>query len=340
MANIGWRFELRKDGEAIDTLPLPYTSISHSQGQTASRSIGQVMLVPEAKARWDLIRHQVRAILIRDGNEFPMGEFVAVSSVQHLSAVRVGGIADSLPHVGASDLMTRLVRSTDMTIFRPKNTDPTQLMRDLVQEAGLLSSIAGPTSTIGAPVSWDVGISFAQIIQESAQLAGHRAPWIDNFGVLRSVPAVVVEEETISVLDLTPVDDTVSITEQYLVAPNRIIVVDTDSEFPISGQWNAPSSSPHSESNRGFVQTEVVSEQGLTGQAHAERVAETIGEQRTARSLAFDCLPTHVLDGPVVLRFRGAFWLMNSWSVNTSPGSLMRVSATELPEAGVPTSAE
>jgi hypothetical protein len=58
-------------------------------------------------------------------------------------------------------------------------------------------------------------------------------------------------------------------------------------------------------------------------------VAATIGEQYTARSLSFRCVPTYRLDGPVVIGYDGAKWLLSSWDMPLTPGADMSVSCEE-----------
>jgi hypothetical protein len=96
------------------------------------------------------------------------------------------------------------------------------------------------------------------------------------------------------------------------------------------GVWDAPSTAPNSAATRGWVQTAGVQAQGLSGVVHAQQMAQTIGEQMAARRLAGDIVPTNRLDGPVVLSFDSALWLVNGWSVSTAVGSTMSFDASEL----------
>jgi hypothetical protein len=181
-------------------------------------------------------------------------------------------------------------------------------------------------------VTWDGTTTDLDKITQLAELAGHRNVWSSNTGVITSISAQTYPgQDIIKLDDLLPTAESIIITEQYLTAPNRIIVTDNASTGQVAtGVWDAPASAPHSFANIGYYRTETASIQGLGSVEHAQAVAQAIGENYTARKLDAEIQPTYLLDGPVQISYDDALWLVQSWSVGTDANSLMTVSCQEL----------
>lgn len=304
---------------------------THDQSRPVRRAITGFTLLPSEAAKVDLARDSVHAYLRVDDQTYPMGIFYFTESSRAKDAIKDddGNPAD-LIHVSLSDQFIKLQRSDEIPRFALSGADPSQEMIRYLSETGIPHSITGAASPISEDVVWQPFTVYEQIVSQLAELAGHRRPWADNYGIIRSVASRVVDSEVIPIEDLEPIDGTIVITDNYLSAPNRVVVYDDQGPYPIVGVWDAPSTAPNSAATRGWVQTAGVQAQGLSGTVHAQQMAQTIGEQMAARRLAGDIIPTNRLDGPVVLSYDGALWLVNGWSVSTAVGSTMSFDASEL----------
>lgn len=304
---------------------------THDQSRPVRRAISGFTLLPSEAAKVDLARDSIHAFLRVDDQTYPMGIFYFTESSRQKNAIKdVDGNPADLIYVSLSDQFIKLQRSDEVPRFALTGADPSQEMIKYLEETDIPHSVTGSVNPIAEDVVWQPFTVYEAIISQLAELAGHRRPWADNYGVIRSVAAQVVDSEIIPLEDLEPIDGTIVITDNYLSAPNRVVVYDDQGEFPVVGTWDAPSSAPNSASTRGWVHTAGVQAQGLSGEVHARQVARTIGEQMAARRLAGDIVPTNRLDGPVVLSYDGALWLVNGWSVSTTVGSTMSFDASEL----------
>lgn len=345
MTEVGWAFVLHKPtGLTKEIYPLVTgATVSHDSTRQIRRTISGLTLLREDRDRIDLSADKLQLFLRFRGTtaveslDYSMGIFNFTSSLRQLGAYRdlsePESTAADLWVVELSDNLIRLHRNTGTSEIVLSGADPTFEMNRILDDADLLHAIAGSASDTHDDFTWDGSTTELDKFYQLAEVAGHRPPWADNWGIIRSVAATVVEEDVIELELLgSVVEDSVSITENYLTAPNRVIVVDSGpNAYAIRGQWDAPSSAPHSFSNRGYVQTEIVSMQGLSSTEHANTVAETLGEQYAARQLNLQLAhPNNVFDGPVVVRFDQALWLVNGWSVSLDPGSYMQVNATEI----------
>lgn len=306
-------------------------NFTHDQNRPIRRAISGFTLLPTEAAKLDLARDSIHAYLRVDDQSYPMGIFYFTESSRQKDAI-IGpdGQPADLIHVSLSDQFIRLQRSDEVPRIALAGADPSQEMIKYIGEADVPHSITGAENPIADDVLWQPFTPYETIVTQLAELAGHRRPWADNYGVIRSVAARVVDSDVIPLEELEPIAGTIVITENYLSAPNRVVVYDDSAMYPIVGVWDAPASAPNNATNRGWVTTTGVQAQGLSGENHARQVAETLGEQFSSRKLFCDIVPTNRLDGPVVLSYDGALWLVDSWAVSTKVGSTMSFDATEL----------
>jgi hypothetical protein len=307
-------------------------SISFDSGRDIPKSISGIVVPPDQWAVVDVRLDQIRLWLDIDGVANPMGYYVFSELTRQKYAVKDStGTAADLITTGLSDRCMLLNRNTGAAETIVAGFDPSQEMIRILSDSGVPYSIAAAANLSGSSISWDGTTYDLAKVRQLGTLAGHRPLWMDNNGVIRSVASQVIDTEIIPLASLQPTDRSVSVTEKFLTAPNRVIVSDNSSALTaIMGVWNAPASAPHSASNRGYVQTDVQELQGLGSADHAGNVAATIGEQYTARSLSAKIVPTPLLDGPAVISYDGANWLVTGWSVDLTPGATMTVTAEEL----------
>lgn len=328
----GFRFQLVTPAQVSQDIHFTTTGdFTHDQNRSIRRAISGFRLLPSEAAKVNMAQDAVYAFLDVNGESFPMGVFYFTESsrVKDVTIDEEGNSAD-IVDVALSDKFIRLMRSDEVPRQALAGADPSQEMIAYLADADVPHSITGAASAIFDDVVWAPFTTTEEIVSQLADLAGHRRPWADNYGVIRSVSSQVVDTEIIEFATLEPIAGTIVITENYLSAPNRVVVYDDQAAYPIVGSWDAPSSAPNSLLNRGWVLTAGVPQQGLSGPIHAQQVARTIGEQMSARSFSCQIMPTNRLDGPVVVRYLDTLWLTESWSVSSAPGSLMSASFREL----------
>lgn len=335
-SEVGWEF-YRSDRATRRKSPVRFTATgnySFDMGRDVTRSISGLTLLPEDRDELDLSSDLILANLILDGVSFHLGTFVFVEDVLQKGIVTDSrtGLAGDLTNVALADLSTLLQRNdgTPESIYAGFN--PVNEMRRIITDAGVAGSISAGEAADTETVTWDGSTTSLSKLGQLAELAGHRNPWSDNYGVMRSVPSeavfgdVLKFEEDIFLAD----SDSVTVSNNYLTVPNRVIVTSNSSAgSAIRGQWDAPASWPSSQSRRGYVRAATYEIQGVRSSPDAERVAMTIGRKLSARKLTAKIFPTSVLDGPRSISYGGALWTVTDWNMGTSPGSLLSFEAEE-----------
>lgn len=328
----GWTFWARRQGQHVPIYFSTGASYSFDLTRDVPRQISGLMLIPAEADKLNLSRDEIEVWYGDNGDCNPFGvfRFTEVNHQKDVVKLPDSTIGD-VTNVSMNDRMVELKRNTGAAHSLAAGADPSQAMQQICDDAGLPAGISGSASPLANPVTWDGSVEDLARFNGLASLAGHRQPWSNNAGVIRSVPALVISTDIVALSDLKPTAGSIVITDNYLTAPNRVIVTDNSSAAgPIVGQWDAPGSAPNSASIRGYVQTQVVEQQGLFGNAHADEVAATIGQTLIARQLDAQILVTTILDGPVVLSYDDSIWLLQSWSTSTTPGAQMSLTAKEI----------
>lgn len=367
MPEIGWAFRVEKPSGATKDLHFSTTgSYSFELARPITRAISGFMLVPEEFDKVDLVADRVLAFMIIDGVRYPMGVFRFTEDSRQIDALKIfsttgggagsgvtysnalnystnypysdnalvlgeGFLARDIYNVSLADTMTTLVRNDGSAETLRLGFDAGQEMQRILLNAGLDFAVAGSPGPSRNDVTWDGSATDLDKVTQLAALAGHRPPWSDNNGVVRSVQAVVVQTDVIALENLKPTGQSIIITDSFLTAPNRVIVNDNSSiDRSVMGQWDAPATAPHSFAKLGYYRTSIQSVQGLGSQEHAQMVAQAMGEAYSARKLDCQIQPTPALDGPQVIEFEGVQWLVTSWSTSTVANSQMSLSCQEL----------
>lgn len=337
MATFGWRFEAVNPADVRTPFgPALATTVSLDFSRQIRRAVSTVTLLPSEQEKVDLVRDRVDLFLdVTDENGVtsaePFGQFWFNESTRQCDVIKNDdGATTDLVFAAMGDAFVKLIQNDERARLLLSGSDPSQEMIRYLELAGVTHAIAGAVYQTEQDTTFAAFTTYEEIVSQLGDLAGHRRAWADNDGVIQSVSSAVVESEIIDLLDLVPELGTIALTENYLTAPNRVVAVDNQAFTPTVGVWNAPSVSPSSQFNRGRVLAVLHQQQGLSGQVHAERVAETVGERLVARKLDATIEPTVVLDGPAIIRYRDALFLLDNWSVSTAPGARMTITATEL----------
>lgn len=339
---IGWRFSaIKPSGHGEEIHPTTTGQLSYDDNNSSRYTLTGLVFLPNSLHVFNPNTDYIIAYMSVDDVTYQMGKFYATSLSRQKDVILDPDANDEngdplvadLVHIDFADGFVKLQQSTESPIVALKGADPSDLMRDVAESAGFSTAIAASITRMGGDTTWPAFTSLYEVIDSLYPVAGHRAPWISFAGVFCSVAASQVAEDAISLESLDPIAGTVTISETFLSAPNRVVVYDDAAAYPLVGVWNAPASAPHSFANRGYYVTQAEAQQGLPSIQAATKTAETLGERLTARTLNASVLPTPVLDGPKILSYDGVLWLIRSWNISTERGSVIDLEATELIES-------
>lgn len=336
MSEIGWSFVVRaENGTTQAVYPTVGGTLSQDLSRSVKRNFSGFTFLPSEYAKFsDLARDLLEVTMTVDGVAHAVGSYYASDSSFQPDIVisdQTGEVSD-LYHIDFGDVFLLLRRSSEIPNTLRMGGDPSQEMIRLLELANIYHAIANAGAPVVSDITWPPFTPYASILTDLATIARHRSPWADFDGIVRSVAALTVETQIITLESLEPVAGSISITENYLSAANRVAVYDDQADSPTVGIWNAPASAPHSALRRGYVIAVGDARQGLGSLDNALQVAATVGESLTARTLDAAVMPGALpqLDGPIILSYRDALWLCESWSLTTDTGAVLTLSATEL----------
>lgn len=347
MSEYGWKYTaVNPQGITVDVYPSASGSLEYDGNREISKTLGSLVFLPNEMEKFSDVSDEIHLTLLFDGVEYPMG-FYVVSEAPEQRDVLLSpetNLVSSLYNVSLTDRMGKLIRSDGSGVTLPAGFDPSQEAIQILAFLGIPYAWEGSASVAGEPITWDGATTVLSKVVQLSQLAGHRNPWMDNEGVIRSVLATTPNQLDPGIIDVASLNVEVGslvITPLYLTAPNVVIVTGNSASlnYPVTGRWDAPSSAPHSFANRGYFLAQVEERQGLLDASHAEQVAQAIGEKNSARILNFRCEPrADLLDGPVILNYDGTLWVVTSSRTDLGPAGLTDVQAEELraPSATIP----
>lgn len=336
--SVGWEFEVANQSDSSRS-PVRFTvtgNYSVDLSREVTRTIGGMVLLSEDRRKLDLSEATIIPYLLLDGVRHQMSSFVFVEDVEQRDFMvdQETGLSDHMTNVALADSSTLFMRNDGRPETLYAGFSPTHELERMIQDAGVRIpvSVEADASANTQTITWDGSVTDLAKVKQLAELAGHQQPWLDNFGIMRSVLASRIFDSILELeRDLFLADTgSVTVTNNYLTIPNRVIVTsNSSSEYPVIGIWNAPAAWPSSETRRKYVRTQLVEVQGVYSGADAEKIAASIGERLSARKLTMKVMPTHLLDGPRVIRYDGSLWTVRSWSMGTEPGAVVDLEAEE-----------
>lgn len=337
MARLDWTFAARsRSGTLTPVKPIIGGTFSYDDSRTTARTLSGLAWLPVELAKIDLSGDDLIVYLALDGGTpVQMAVMRATSSADQKDILTLpDGTAGDLSHVDFADDFIRLNASSEQPFIVTVGTPPDGAMAMVADIVGLDHAFAGSNGPMSDTVSWAPFTPLATILNDLALQAGQRPPWSDRLGVARSVQANVIDTQIIDLATLKPIQGTIAVSNNYLSAPDRVVVYDQSALAPLVGIWNAPASSPSSAFRRGYSIAVGVAIQGVASVSQAQQTAQAYGERQMARSLSVTLAPEAVLllDGPVILSYLDTTWLVRSWSIATQPGSTLSLVAAEVVE--------
>ena len=336
MSTLDWTFVGRVGGSSTiqAVKPIIGGTLSYDDSRTTTRQLTGFSWIPTEIAKINLSADYLLAYVSVDGATPQLvATLRAASSAQQKDVLtNSDGTLGDLSHVDFYDTFVQLNASSEVPFVIQMGVPPDVAMAQVAALAGLNSSFAGSYGILATAVTWAPFTSYATMLSDLAGQAGHRVPWSDPYGVARSVQANTAGVTIIPLATLKPIQGTIVVTDNYLTAPDRVFVYDQSSTDAIIGIWDAPASSPGSAAARGYSIATGVAIQGLSSTSQAVNAAQAYGEQQLARTLSVTLAPESILllDGPNIISYLGANWLVRSWSLATQPGSTLSLVAAEV----------
>ncbi len=261
--------------------------------------------------------------LLEDGTEYPLGVFL----ISDASTSRHSwGTSAELTFADQGLILQQLV---DRSVGYPPGTSIRDAMLQVANDYLALPSVVVDTTDarLGNPVAWAMGRdTWGKVLNDLADLAGFNSGWFDNWGTFTLRRAPSASDDAPPDFDFDGPDrvyaDSIVESNATIESPNRYVVISTSSnESPVVGTWDVPAEAPHSFENRGFRVLSVTEKQGLSLQ-QANDAARVRGQQDadTYQWASFAAAPDPRHDTFNVVRWQGANWREQSWSLALEPG--------------------
>lgn len=349
LTNIGQRsatfqFELvdNDTGQVLQNLtPLrdSVPTLSHNTTQTIKRQVS-LSLGRDDTAVIDTIHHRVRiSMLLPDGTTWPLGKYMLTDNTRALYS------SGRLSSVTLMDEAFIIDQPMTTSFGNVSNAPPPAVgfgaelitvqdaIRQLLDDLGIVPVLDSATNFCLS--SWTIGTHRAQILEDLCTLGGYFSPWYGNDERLHIIqafdPATAVPDFD---FDMNNVVISGSISEQddLLTAPNRIFVISntpttsttTAATPPVFGQYDIPSSAPHSIQNRGFVIPNIVQAPVSSGM-QAYIMAQNLGIRQTIyERVTLNTPPDPRFDSYDVVRWQDDNWLELSWTMQLIEGGTMQ----------------
>jgi hypothetical protein len=308
-------------------------SLSHDTSRTIKRMLSGITLTPNETELVNAGRHRIELYMVIGGVDFPLGRYIFTDFTRLLTTY---GYWSTSTLVDEMFLVDRPLENTFSiapgSVWQNVSESVDDAVRRLIAKIPIDAVIeSSPYFSSG---SWPQGARGGQVITDLSLFGDYMSPWFGNdkkMHLLRTFDPADVPADFDWDTRTVVIRDSIAVVEDYLSAPNRIVVVSNDAmgstsifSTPVVGSYDIRASAPHSAVNRGFIVQETINTQvGSVTQATAvaEALAQrTLNVERVEVSTPID--PRH--DSYNVVRWDGSNWLELSWSMSLVEGGDMR----------------
>lgn len=309
-------------------------TLTHDTSRTIVRQISGLRFDPVDTAALNTINSRLVVQMIYPGRApIQLGVFMFIDQTRLIST---GGTRSDCVVTDSMFIVDQqMERSYSAGVFDDASgltisfTNCEEAIRDLLINLPVVAHLEStPFYTIGA---WTAGTSRGSALGDIAIDGDYFAPWFDRFDVMRFIRAFDPTMRLPSFdFDRDPriIRDSISRTDNLLIAPNRFIVISNGdvsggTTLPVVGQFDVPASAPHSIVNRGFVIPEVIDWQ-VDYTAQANTIAANFAQRQSLfETVEFETPPDPRHDAYDVFVFEGELWLELSWSMELIEGGTM-----------------
>lgn len=286
-----WRYDLYDGDKFQGTMELvdrgSPPNLTTDVSRSLKRTLTGVTVLPNEIDAIDVVRWSMKLVMeLSDGTEWPQGTFrwadVSRPVVSKKDGVALLGAVCSLV-----DQLMIVDQQMDRSVSMPPGTNITDAIAGLLAELPIQYNILASSATISPAaeaIAWTIGTSRLKIVNDLASMIGYHQLYFDNVGVAQLAPMPDPLIVSTGVLQYPEGQrtffGTATRSTNLLELPNKFIVVNNGAtSIPVYGQYEVPSSAPHSFDNRGFFVTHVEQFQGLQTNDDAQFAAESLGRQ-------------------------------------------------------------
>lgn len=310
----------------------PAPQLTHDVTRTIVRQLENVYFPPGENGVINPIRQRIVLYMVIPGRApYLLGTFMFLDQERFLSTE---GISSSATLVDSMFIVDQqFEQSYAAGTFNPDGSVITFRQCDAAIGdilTGLpITYTAEPTPyyTIGV---WSAGENKGGALEDISIDGDYFSPWFDNTNTMRFIrtfdPATVIPQFDFDT-GYRVNRESITYTNDLIQAPNRFVVISngsvSDGVLPVVGQYDVPSSAPHSITNRGFVIPQVIDWQ-VDYASQANAIAANFGQRQTIyERVEFTTPPDPRHDAYDVFRFQGVNWLELAWSMPLTAGSEM-----------------
>jgi hypothetical protein len=320
------------DGVEMSSAP----RVSNRINRAVKRTLDGLRLPPAVTREINTLSDRVRVWMrFEDATEWPLGVFLFADASRTL-AQHSGGYYAVLGagHWTDATCLDQLVTvnqgSRGINFYAAGHRVYDALVQQL-EAAGIRDyDIDASEAVISQPIVWKPNHNRLTIINELAALGGYYSLYFDGLGrgQVRKVPELAAAEPTVSYdLGSAVLLDSIAENDDLLSAPNTYVVVNSSfTERPIWGEWQVPSSAPHSFEVRRY---HVVVEDDMQGVETSEAAAEAArawgqSDYSTYRTINYDTPPMPEHDTFDVVRWLdGDRYREQGWDLTCLEGAAM-----------------
>lgn len=317
-----FRFELVNGASGIrlgEITPIRNGTLTHDVGRTIKRNL-TLNLGAADTAAINPISDRLDVYATINGVEYPLGRYVFtdMSSQRYTSG--------SLANVALMDEMFIIDQEID-TGYNSRGRTVAYAIQEVLAGFDYPKDIAASAYT--SVEAWAAGTRRGTVLDSLATTGDYFGGWFDNTGTIRFIrtfdPATQIPAFNFDVGSQV-IRANITESNDLLSAPNRFVVISNaqdDSQIPVFGSADIPTSAPHSVQNRGFVITKTLDLQ-VNDRFQAEAIARNLAIQNSVLeyvnvSTAID--PRH--DSYDVIFWDDQLWLEVSWSMPLTAGGAM-----------------
>lgn len=302
--------------------------IDNDSQRTIKRTLQGLSLSEATLADVNIFSDRVRPVMrLQNGSEYSLGIFLWGPVEQRL---RTSGNLISVQSLVDQNLI--LDQPISGAVGYGAGTYSLVALDDQFSKvAGIIQpSIPGGSGRVlKEPISWTAGTSRFKVMEDLCNIAGYYPPYFDNNGdcIVRPVGELSAEIPVVIYrAGQNIIDDTLTVTNDLIDAPNRYIVVGTDAnQEPITGRYDIPSIAPHSIYNRGFVVATVIQSQGVASNDDAREAAYKayVVDSAAYEWVTFESFNDPRHDTYSAVQFNSNQYKEMSWSMSLSAGGTM-----------------
>lgn len=190
---LGWRVYLLRNGVVYKNLDIQDApAVNMDTRAEIKKSLSATVVLPDDV---DILNDRLRPVLVIDGVEYPLGEFIIATAVEDTS--ETGSVSSSVEAYDGCYLARRY-RAESRPHFAA-GTVYTDKIQELLQDCGITKAIIeNCTFTMATDrEDWEIGTTYLEIINQLLSEINYASLWFDADGFARIQRAMAVSAANI-----------------------------------------------------------------------------------------------------------------------------------------------